>query len=160
MPVAGRKKSFVPDNPTDINPSGKSKGRRAPFGPHRRGRSMKKFRVRYETKILESREGVERVAASGKGQAMLAAQAKIHPNVRTDEPYFHFEPLTIRLLDTPDTYEVAYRTKVETEKSGDIEVAAEDADKAAAKARFAVHQELIPPKDFKALAVTEIEDGQ
>jgi hypothetical protein len=121
---------------------------------------MKKFRVRYETKMLEGREGVEVVSAAGKGQAMLAAQAKIHPSVRTDEPYFYFEPLTIRALEAPDTYEVAYRTKVETDLSGEIEVAAEDTDKAIAKARFAVHQELIPPKGFKALAVTEIEDGK
>jgi len=122
---------------------------------------MKKYRVRYETKIQSDREGVEVVTASGKGQAMLAAQSRVHPGVRNDEPYFHFEPLTIRRLegDGSDTYEVAYRTKVETDLAGEIEVAAEDADKAAAKARFAVHQELIPPRCFKALAVTEIADG-
>ncbi|EHJ46675.1 hypothetical protein DFW101_0658 [Solidesulfovibrio carbinoliphilus subsp. oakridgensis] len=122
---------------------------------------MKKFLVRYETKIFKDREGTEVVSASGKGQAMLAAQARVHPDARPDEPYFHFEPLTIRRLeaDGPDTYEVVYRTKVETELSGEIEVAAEDADKAAGKARFAVHQELIPPKAFKALAVTELGDA-
>jgi hypothetical protein len=122
---------------------------------------MKKFLVRYETRIFKDRQGTEVVCAPGKGQAMLAAQARVHPDVRPDEPYFHFEPLTIRRLeaDGPDTYEVAYRTKVETELSGEVEVAAEDADKAANKARFAVHQELIPPRAFKALVVTEIGDA-
>lgn len=119
---------------------------------------MKKFRVRYETKIFKEREGTEVVAASGKGQAMFAAQALVHPDARRDEPYFHFEPLSIRRVeaDGPDAYEVVYRTKIETDLAGEIEVAAEDAAKAAAKARFAVHQELIPPKSFKAVAVTEI----
>lgn len=116
---------------------------------------MKKYRVRYETRMFREKAGVEIVAASGKGQAMLAAQARVHPGERPDEPYFHFEPLTIRLLEGEGTYEVAYRTKVEEPVSGEVEVAAEDADKAAAKARFAVHQELIPPKCFKALEVVE-----
>jgi hypothetical protein len=117
---------------------------------------MKKYRVRYETRMLREREGVETVSAPGKGQAMLAAQARVHPGERADEPYFHFEPLTIRALDAPGTFEVAYRTKVEEPVSGEIEVAAEDAAKAAAKARFAVHQELIPPKCFQALEVVEV----
>lgn len=120
---------------------------------------MKKYRVRYETKVLSAREGTEVVSADGKGQAMLAAQARIHPSVRTDEPYFHFEPLTIRRLEAPEAYEVTYRTKVETDLAGEIEVAAEDEEKAVAQARLAVHRELIPPKCFKALAVTEIRDG-
>ncbi|WP_428558422.1 MAG: hypothetical protein ACP59X_11720 [Solidesulfovibrio sp. DCME] len=117
---------------------------------------MKTYRVRYETRLFRDKEGVETVSAQGKGQAMLAAQARLHPNERADEPYFHFEPLTIRALDAPGTFEVAYRTKVEEEVAGEIEVAAEDADKAAAKARFAVHQELIPPKCFRALEVVEV----
>lgn len=120
---------------------------------------MKKYRVRYETKMLEAREGVEVVQAPGKGQAMFAVQAKLHPNARTDEPYFHFEPLAIRPLETPGAYEVSYRTKIENAVSGDVEVAAEDADKAATKARFAVHQELIPPKCFRAVDVVEIGEG-
>ncbi|MYL83090.1 hypothetical protein GTA51_08065 [Desulfovibrio aerotolerans] len=120
---------------------------------------MKKYRVRYETKLLEAREGIEVVAATGKGQAMFAVQAKLHPSARTDEPYFHYEPLSIRPLETPDTYEVSYRTKIEREVAGSVDVAAEDADKAANKARFAVHQELIPPKCFKALEVVEIAEG-
>jgi|GEM_PF-1254972 len=119
---------------------------------------MKKYRVRYETKILEPVEGAEIVAASGKGQAMFAAQARIHPTARTDEPYFHFEPLSIRRLDAPDSYEVVYRSRVENDVAGEIDVTAEDAAKAAAKARFAVHQELIPPKCFKALEVVEIDE--
>jgi hypothetical protein len=46
------------------NPDGKSNGRRPLFG--RTGRDpMKKFRVRYETKILEGREGTEIVSATG-----------------------------------------------------------------------------------------------
>lgn len=117
---------------------------------------MKKYRVRYETRLFRDKEGVETVSAPGKGQAMLAAQARLHPNERADEPYFHFEPLTIRALDAPGTFEVAYRTKVEEAVAGEIEVAAEDAAKAAAKARFAVHQELIPPKCFRALEVVEV----
>lgn len=121
---------------------------------------MKKYRVRYETRLLENREGVEVVTASGKGQAMFAVQAMLHPDVRADEPYFHFEPLAIRPLEKPDTYEVSYRTKIERAVSGDVDVAAEDADKAAAKARFAVHQELIPPKCFRAVDVAEIGDGK
>ncbi|KHK03991.1 hypothetical protein [Desulfovibrio sp. TomC] len=120
---------------------------------------MKKFRVRYETKLQETREGVEVVTASGKGQAMFAVQAMLHPTARTDEPYFYYEPLSIRPLDTPETYEVSYRTKIEKAVSGDVEVAAEDAEKAVNKARFAVHQELIPPKCFKALDVVEIGEG-
>ena len=117
---------------------------------------MKKYRVRYETKILTPVEGTEVVTASGKGQAMFAVQARLHPTVRNDEPYFHFEPLTIRKLETPDAYEVVYRSKVETDLAGEIEVAADDAAKAVAKARFAVHQELIPPACFKATEVVEI----
>jgi hypothetical protein len=115
---------------------------------------MKKFRIRYETRMLHGLEGVETVAASGKGQAMLAVQALVHPDVRRDEPYFHFEPLTIRPVEA-GRYEVAYRTKIEKEVSGEVEVAAEDADKAVAKARFAVHQELIPPKCFRAVSVED-----
>ena len=118
---------------------------------------MKTYRVRYETKLMRDQEGVEVVAASGKGQAMLAAQARIHPGERADEPYFHFEPLTIRLLEDGN-YEVAYRTKVEEPAAGEIEVAAENAEKAAAKARFAVHKELIPPKCFKVISLKEIPD--
>ncbi len=117
---------------------------------------MKKYRVRYETRLLEDREGVEVVTAPGKGQAMFVVQARLHPKERTDEPYFHFEPLAIRRLEAPDAYEVTYRTKIETEVAGEIEVAAEDAGKAAAKARFAVHKELIPPKCFKAVEIVEI----
>jgi hypothetical protein len=119
---------------------------------------MKTYRVRYETKLLHDQEGVEVVAASGKGQAMLAAQARIHPGERADEPYFHFEPLTIRLLED-GKYEVAYRTKVEEPVAGEIEVAAENAEKAASKARFAVHKELIPPKCFRALEIIELADS-
>ncbi len=121
---------------------------------------MKKFRVRYETKIFEPREGTEIVHASSKGRAMLEAQKRLHPDERSDEPYFHFEPLAIEPLDTPETFAVRYRTKVEAGLAGEIEVTAEDAAKAAAKARFAVHQELIPPKCFKALAVTEVGQGE
>lgn len=116
---------------------------------------MKTYRVRYETKLLHDQEGVEVVAASGKGRAMLAAQARIHPGERADEPYFHFEPLTIRLLEE-GIYEVAYRTKVEEPVAGEIEVTAENAEKAASKARFAVHKELIPPKCFRALDIIEL----
>lgn len=118
---------------------------------------MPKYRVRYETKIMQEKEGVEVVAASGKGQAMLAAQANVHPDQRRDEPYFHFEPLTIRALDSAGSYEVAYRTKVETPLSGEVEVEAADADKAVSKARFAVHRELIPPKCFKAVEIVVLE---
>jgi len=121
---------------------------------------MKKFRVRYETKILTPREGTEVVTASGKGPAMFAVQALLHPTARNDEPYFHFEPLSIRLLEAPDTYEVVYRTKIETDLAGEIEVAAETEEKAAAKARFAVHQELIPPKCFRALEIVALGDAQ
>ncbi|EFL49182.1 conserved hypothetical protein [Solidesulfovibrio fructosivorans JJ]] len=117
---------------------------------------MPKYRVRYETRIMQGKEGTEVVTASGKGQAMLAAQAIVHPDQRRDEPYFHFEPLTIRPLEAEGTYAVAYRTKVETPLSGEVEVEATDADKAVSKARFAVHQELIPPKCFKALEVVAV----
>jgi len=117
---------------------------------------MKKYRVRYETKILEGREGTEIVTATGKGQAMLAAQQRLHPDARPDEPYFHFEPLSIRPLAVPDSFEVHYRTKVAMDLTGTIEVEAETPDKAAAKARFTVHQELIPPKCFKAVEVVEV----
>lgn len=117
---------------------------------------MKTFRVRYETRLMRAKEGVEVVVASGKGQAMLAVQALVHPELRNDEPYFHFEPLTIRPVDPAGSYEVAYRTKIEEEVAGEVDVAAEDADKAKAKARFAVHQELIPPKCFKVVAICEI----
>lgn len=116
---------------------------------------MTKYRVRYETKLLHGLEGVETVSASGKGQAMLAVQALVHPGERPDEPYFHFEPLTIRQVE-PGRYEVAYRTKVEKDVSGEVEVEAADVEKAAAKARFVVHQELIPPKGFRAVAVEAI----
>ncbi|UJX40329.1 hypothetical protein K9F62_16735 [Desulfovibrio sp. JY] len=117
---------------------------------------MPKYRVRYETRIMQAKEGAEVVTATGKGQAMLAAQAIVHPDQRRDEPYFHFEPRTIRPLEPAGTYEVAYRTKVETPLSGEVEVEAADADKAVSKARFAVHQELIPPKCFKALEVVAL----
>ena len=118
---------------------------------------MPKYRVCYETKIMQDKEDAEVVTAPGKGQAMLAAQVRIHPGERADEPYFHFEPLTIRLLED-GKYEVAYRTKVEEPAAGEIEVAAENAEKAAAKARFAVHKELIPPKCFKVISLKEIPD--
>lgn len=117
---------------------------------------MKKYRVRYETRVMRDQEGVEVVEASGKGQAMLAAQARVHPDQRADEPYFHFEPLTIRLLEAPSTYEVAYKTRIEEPVSGVVEVTAEGETKAASKARFAVHQELIPPKCFQAVEVVEV----
>lgn len=116
---------------------------------------MPTYCVRYETRILQDKEGTEVVTAPGKGQAMLAAQARVHPQERRDEPYFHFEPLTIRLLDA-ETYEVAYRTRVETPLSGEVEVEAENPDKAVAKARFAVHRELIPPKCFKAVDIVPV----
>ena len=116
---------------------------------------MKKFLVRYETRIFKDRQGTEVVCAPGKGQAMLAAQARVHPDVRPDEPYFHFEPLTIRQVE-PGRYEVAFRTKIEKPVSGEVDVEAADIDKAVSKARLAVHQELIPPKCFKAVAVEEI----
>ena len=117
---------------------------------------MKTYRVRYETRLFRDKEGVETVSAPGKGQAMLAAQARLHPNERADEPYFHFEPLTIRAVEPAGRYEVAYRTRIEEQVSGEIDVAAETADKAVSKARLAVHQELIPPKCFKVLEVAEL----
>jgi len=117
---------------------------------------VKRFAVRYETKMLEDREGVEVVAAESKGRAMFAAQARVHPDAPGDEPVFYFEPLSI--VPRPDgaTFEVAYRTKIEREVAGCVEVAAEDAGEARKKARFAVHQELIPPACFKALDVEEV----
>ena len=116
---------------------------------------MKRFAVRYETKLLEDREGVEVVAAESKGRAMFAAQARVHPEAPGDEPYFYFEPLSI--VARPDgTFEVGYRTKVERDVAGQVEVAAGDADEARKKARFAVHKELIPPSCFKAVAVEEV----
>lgn len=120
---------------------------------------MKKYRVRYQTQIFTDREGTEIVAAQGKGQAMLAAQGRIHPEARPDEPYFHFEPLSIRPVDAPDTFEVRYRTKVSTDLAGEIEVEAESPEKAASKARFAVHKELIPPQCFRVVEVVEIGAG-
>ena len=116
---------------------------------------MKTYKVSYETRMLEDREGSEVVAAPGKGRAMLAAQAVIHPDQRDDEPYHHFEPLSIIPLGG-DSYEVRYKTKIERQVAGEVTVSAEDPDKAFAKARFAVHQEFIPPKCFKAVAVEEI----
>jgi len=118
---------------------------------------MKKYRVRYETKILTKKEGTEIVEAEGKGQAMLAAQKRIHPDVRSDEPYFYFEPLSIRALPVPGTFEVRYQTKITSEMSGEMTVEAENADKAVAKVRFTVHPELIPPKCFQAVEVVEAE---
>lgn len=117
---------------------------------------MKKYRVRYETKVLTKKAGTEIVEAEGKGQAMLAAQKRIHPDVRDDEPYFYFEPLAIRPLAVPGTFEVHYQTKIASDMSGEMEVEAESADKAVAKVRFKVHPDLIPPKCFKAVEVTEV----
>lgn len=117
---------------------------------------MKKYRVRYETRIFEDREGTETVSASGKGQAMLTAQRRIHPDVRADEPYFHFEPLSIRPLEPPGTFAVRYRTKIGTDRSGEVVVTAATPKEAASKARFAVHPELIPPRCFRAMCITEI----
>jgi len=53
---------------------------------------------------------------------------------------------------------VAFRTKIEKPVSGEVDVEATDADKAVSKARLAVHQEFIPPKCFRAVAVEEIGD--
>jgi len=117
---------------------------------------MKTYRVRYETQFFENRQGTEIVSASSKGQAMLAAQRRIHPNERSDEPYFHFEPLSIRPLETPGTFEVRYRTKVATDASGEVEVTAATPKEAASKARFAVHPELLPPRCFRAVLIAEI----
>jgi hypothetical protein len=117
---------------------------------------MKTYRVRYETKILTKKEGTEIVEAQGKGQAMLAAQMRLHPDARPDEPYFYFEPLSIRPLPVPGTFEVRYQTKIASELTGEMEVAAENADKAVAKVRFTVHPDLIPPKCFKAVEVVEV----
>lgn len=118
---------------------------------------MKIYRVRYETAFVEDREGTEIVSASGKGQAMLAAQSRVHPDVRPDEPYFHFDPISIRPLDTPGTFEVRYRTKINIPRSGVIDIEAETPEEAASKARFAVHPELIPPRCFRAVAVDPVE---
>lgn len=118
---------------------------------------MKTYRVRYETKILTKKEGTEIVEAEGKGQAMLAAQKRIHPDQRADEPYFHFEPLSIRALPVPGTFEVRYKTKIASDMSGEITMEAENADKAVAKVRFKVHPDLIPPKCFRAVDVAEVE---
>ena len=117
---------------------------------------MKKYRVRYETRILVPREGTEIVEAPGKGQAMLAVQGRLHPEARPDEPYFHFEPLSIRPLPVPGSFEVSYRTKIPTELTGEMEVEAESPDKAAFKVRATVHPELIPPKCFRAVEVVEV----
>lgn len=117
---------------------------------------MKKYRVRYETQILVPREGTEIVEAPGKGQAMLAVQMRLHPDVRPDEPYFHFEPLTIRPLPVPGTFEVTYRTKIPTVLTGEMEMEAESPDKVVFKVRARVHPELIPPKCFKAVEIVEI----
>ncbi len=116
---------------------------------------MAKFKVWYETKLLEDRQGVETVEAPGKGAAMLAAQAKVHPDQRAVEPYHYFEPLRIVPRDD-GRFDVEYKTRIEREVSGDIEVEAADADKALSKARFAVHQEFIPPKCFKAVRIEEM----
>lgn len=116
---------------------------------------MKKYRVSYETKILEDRQGVETVEADGKGEAMMAAQARAHPDQRAVEPYHYFEPLAI-VPKGGRLFEVSYKTKVERELAGEIEVEAADPDKALSKARFAVHQDFIPPKYFKALTIEEI----
>jgi len=140
----------------DTNPDGKSKCRQARFDGNRPGSIMKKYRVRYETQVFEDREGTEVVSASGKGQAMLAAQQRIHPDVRPDEPYFHFEPLSIRPLAEPGTFEVRYRTKVASDRSGEVEILAASPEDAGKKARFAVHPELIPPRCFRAVTIVEI----
>lgn len=116
---------------------------------------MKKYKVSYETKLLENREGALTVAAESKGRAMLVAQALVHPDQRTVEPYHYFEPLVI-VPKGEGMFEVSYKTKIEREVSGEIEVEASDADKALSKARLAVHQEFIPPKCFKALSITEV----
>jgi hypothetical protein len=117
---------------------------------------VKRFAVRYETKMLEDREGVEVVAAESKGRAMFAAQGRVHPEAPGDEPYFYFEPLSIVPGASGGMYEVTYRTKVERDVAGQVEVAAADADEARKKARFAVHKELIPPSCFRAVAVEEV----
>ena len=117
---------------------------------------MKRFAVRYETKMLEDREGMEVVAAESKGRAMFAAQARVHPEAPGDEPYFYFEPLSIVARPGGGTFEVTYRTKVERDVAGRVEVEAASEDEARKKARFAVHKELIPPSCFRALAVEEV----
>ncbi len=117
---------------------------------------MKRFSVSYETKMLEDRQGVEVVVAESKGRAMFAAQAAVHPEARGDEPVFYFEPLSIVAREDGKTYAVEYRTKVEREVSGHVEVEAEDEEQARKKARFAVHRELIPPACFRAVSVAEV----
>jgi len=116
---------------------------------------MKKYKVSYETKLLEHKEGALTVAAESKGKAMLAAQAVVHPDQRSVEPYHYFEPLSI-VPKGEGKFEVSYKTKIERDVSGEVEVEASDEDKALSKARFVVHQEFIPPKCFKALSITEI----
>jgi hypothetical protein len=117
---------------------------------------VKRFAVSYETKMLEDREGVEIVAAESKGRAMFAAQARVHPEAPGDEPFFYFEPLTIVARPDGGTFEVAYRTKIERDVAGRVEVEAGDEAEAKRKARFAVHQELIPPACFRAVGVEEV----
>ena len=153
QPEAGEKNGSLPASVLIPTPLKKAKA--DVRHTRRQGTIMKKFRIRYETRLLYGLEGTETVAASGKGQAMLAVQAMVHPDERLDEPYFHFEPLTIRQVE-PGRYEVAFRTKIEKPVSGEVDVEAADADKAVSKARLAVHQEFIPPKCFKAVAVEEI----
>ena len=111
-------------------------------------------------RIVADKEGIEIVSASGKGQAMLAAQHRIHPDERPDEPYFHFEPLAIRPLDEPGSFEVHYRTRIATDVSGEVDVRAASPEEAASEARFAVHKELIPPRCFKAVAVVPVEQPE
>lgn len=120
-----------------------------------RGIIMAEYLVRYETRLLEDVEGAIEVEAAGKSGAMFAAQAEIHPEARSDEPHFYFEPLSIRPLDQPGRYEVRFVSKVERPASGEVRVTADDPDKAAARARFVVHPELIPPRHFRAVSVRE-----
>jgi len=112
------------------------------------------YKVSYETKLFEDRQGVETVTAPSKGAAMLAAQSAVHPDQRNVEPYHYFEPLSI-VPKGEGVFEVAYKTRIERDVAGEIEVEATDAEKAVSKARFTVHQEFIPPKCFKAITVEE-----
>ncbi|MFZ5810562.1 MAG: hypothetical protein ACOY4F_00810 [Thermodesulfobacteriota bacterium] len=117
---------------------------------------MKRYLVSYETKMLEDRQGVEMVEAESKGRAMFAAQAVVHPEAPGDEPVFYFEPLSIVAREDGKTYAVEYRTKVELDVSGQVEVEAEDEEQARKRARFAVHRELIPPTCFRAVSIEEV----
>ena len=137
-------------------PTEKAKAGETALSVRLSGNGMKTYRVRYETQLEQEKEGTEIVSASGKGQAMLAAQQRIHPDMRPDEPYFHFEPLSIRPLETPGTFAVHYRTRVGTPRSGVIDIQAASVQEAASKARFAVHPELIPPRCFNAVEIVEI----